>query len=263
MAKQVMDLKVTRCMVGAKSINVSIRWNEIAAHVVGFTDIDDNGQEGAELMLDTQLRGTPGSKAGDQGSPRSCGEECRGSFDTARPGRDIRLSIDRRIQYFAYRELKAAVQRHGAKAGSAIVLDSRTGEVLAMANQPAYNPNNRRDLNDEHYRNRAVTDLFEPGSTVKPFTIGAALESGRYHPESLVDTTPGWLQLAGFKIRDARDYGRVSLSTIIQKSSNVGASRVALSLQPEHLWKAFNHVGFGWVTAVAFRRFGGPVQALL
>ena len=224
---------------------------EVAAHVVGFTNIDDAGQEGIELMVDERLRGTPGSKRVIKDRLGRIVENVE-SIREPRAGDDLQLSIDRRVQYLAYRELKAAVQRHHAKAGSAVVLDVTTGEVLAMVNQPAYNPNNRSDLSSARFRNRAATDVFEPGSTMKPFTISAALESGRFRPTTPVDTSPGMLRLGGFTIRDARNYGRIDVSTVIQKSSNVGASRIALALEPGRLWDVLSRFGFGYDTGSGF-----------
>ncbi len=224
---------------------------EVASHVVGFTNIDDAGQEGVELMMEESLRGTPGAKRVIKDRLGRIVENVE-SIREPRPGRDLVLSIDRRIQYLAYRELLGAVQRHKAKGGSAVVMDVRTGEVLAMVNQPSFNPNNRSNLTAAKLRNRAVTDLFEPGSTVKPFTIATALESGKYRPETVIDTSPGSLRLANFTIRDHRNYGKIDLATVIQKSSNVGASRIALSLPPEQLWDRFVRFGFGYDTASGF-----------
>ncbi|MCW8828402.1 MAG: penicillin-binding transpeptidase domain-containing protein [Gammaproteobacteria bacterium] len=224
---------------------------EVAAHVLGFTNIDDVGQEGIELMLDQTLRGTPGSKRVLRDRLGRIVENVE-SIHEPRPGDNLQLSIDRRIQYLAYRELKAAVNRHRASSGSAVVLDVITGEVLAMVNQPAYNPNNRSDLDSSRFRNRAVTDVFEPGSTMKPFTISAALESGKYRPKTPVDTHPGLLRLSGYTIRDSRDYGLIDVSTVIQKSSNVGASRIALSLEPQRLWDVFSRFGFGYDSGSGF-----------
>ncbi|HEY9147388.1 MAG TPA: penicillin-binding transpeptidase domain-containing protein [Gammaproteobacteria bacterium] len=218
---------------------------EVTAHLVGFTNIDDAGQEGIELMMDAELRGSAGSKRVIRDRIGRIVENVE-SIREPRPGDDLQLSIDRRIQYLAYRELKSAVSRHKARAGSAVVLDVTTGEVLAMVNQPAYNPNNRSDLASVRFRNRAVTDVFEPGSTMKPFTIAAALESGKYQPGTTVDTSPGMLRVGGFTIRDSRNYGSIDVSTVIQKSSNVGASRIAMSLQPEQLWDVFVRFGFGY-----------------
>lgn len=224
---------------------------EVSAHVVGFTDIDDRGLEGVERMYDDWLRGEPGSKRVIKDRLGRVVETVE-RVTEAKSGEDLRLSLDRRIQYLAFRELKAAVQRHKARSGSLVVLDARTGEILAMVNQPAYNPHNRGEFRGEHYRNRAVTDLFEPGSTIKAFTVAAALESGRYEPNTPVDTSPGWYRLAGNTIRDFRNYGVIDVADVIRKSSNVGASRIALSLEPQRLWDLLSRVGFGLPTGSGF-----------
>ena len=169
-----------------------------------------------------------------------------------RPGRDLVTSIDLRIQYLAYRALKAAVQRYHAEAGSVTVIDCRTGEVLAMADQPSFNPNDRSQYQPNLYRNRAATDMFEPGSSMKPFIIAAALTSGEYRPGSIVDTSPGYLKVDDKVFRDEQDYGPINLSTILEKSSNVGAAKVALSLPPELIWKTLTNLGFGQVTGSDF-----------
>lgn len=220
---------------------------EVAAHVVGFTNVDDQGQEGVELAFDQALRGEPGSRRVIKDRLGRIVEDVE-RLRATRPGRDVVLSIDKRIQYAAYRELKAAVQRHQARAGSMVVLDVQSGEILALVNRPSFNPNNRSDLKVEHYRNRAVTDLFEPGSTIKPFTIAAALESGRYLPESRIDTSPGYFKVGKHLIRDVRNYHQLDIVAIVVKSSNVGASKLALSLEPELLWRLFRACGFGSLT---------------
>jgi len=224
---------------------------EVTSHVVGFTNIDDQGQEGIELMLDEQLRGISGSKRVIKDLYGRIVENVE-RISPAVNGENIELSIDRRVQYLAYRELKAMVQRHSAKGGSAVVLDSQTGEVLAMVNQPAYNPNNRRQLKSSALRNRAVTDVMEPGSTMKPFTIAAALESGLFKPETTIETSPGKLKLAGFTIRDFRDYGTIDVTTVMQKSSNVGMSKIALALDAGDLWGMLTRLGFGYESGSQF-----------
>ncbi len=224
---------------------------EVTSHVVGFTDIDGVGQEGAELMMEQQLRGTPGSKRVIKDRLGRIVENVE-SIREPRPGQALALSLDRRIQYLAYRELLGAVQRHKAKGGSAVVLDVQSGEVLAMVNQPGYNPNNRKALSADKLRNRAVTDVFEPGSTVKPFTVAAGLESGKFSPETVIDTSPGSMRLANFTIRDIKNYGKIDVSTVIKKSSNVGASHIALELEPQQLWDQFVRVGFGYDTGSGF-----------
>ncbi|MDX1593622.1 MAG: penicillin-binding protein 2 [Gammaproteobacteria bacterium] len=224
---------------------------EVAGHVIGFTNIDDVGQEGIELAYDEHLRAEPGSKQVIKDRLGHVVDEV-GRLREPRPGHDLRLSLDRRIQYLAYRELKAAVQKHQARSATAVVLDARTGEVLAMVNQPSFNPNNRRLLQGDKYRNRAVTDVFEPGSTLKPFTIAAALDSGRYRPGTPIDTTPGWYQVGRLTVRDHRDYGLIDVARVITKSSNVGASKIALDLPAERLWKVLDGAGFGASTGVGY-----------
>ena len=224
---------------------------EVAAHVVGFTDVDDTGSEGMELVLDSRLQGTAGSKRVIRDRLGRVVENVE-SIRAPVAGEDIVLSIDLRIQYLAHRELKAARQRHRARAGSVVVLDVRTGEVLAMVNQPAYNPNKRADRVSARVRNRAVTDLFEPGSTIKPFTVLAGLASGRFGAGSTIDTAPGLLRVGRHTVRDLRDYGVIDLETLMKKSSNVGASRIALAVAPETLWRVFDGVGFGLATGSAF-----------
>lgn len=224
---------------------------EVAGHILGFTNIDDKGQEGLELAYNDWLSGKNGSKRVIKDRLGHIVEDVE-RISSPEPGKGLTLSIDRRIQYLAYRELKAAVQAHGARSGAAVVLDARTAEVLAMVNQPTFNPNNRVGLNGKFYRNRAVTDVFEPGSTIKPFTIAAALKSGRYQANSLVDTSPGFYTLGEHTVKDPRDYGRIDLSTVIQKSSNVGASRIALSLPAGEFWETFALLGFGAPTGSGF-----------
>jgi cell division protein FtsI (penicillin-binding protein 3) len=224
---------------------------EVSAHILGFTNIDDLGQEGLELALNQFLMGVAGEKRVIQDKHGQIIAYVE-NLSLPRPGQNIRLSLDRRLQYLAYRELKAAVLQAEARAGSAIILDIHTGEVLAMVNQPAYNPNNRRELQGERYRNRAVTDLFEPGSTLKPFTIAAALESGKYAPTTLVNTNPGYLRLKKYTVRDSRNYGLINLATVIKKSSNVGASKIALSLKRQQLWQVLNRAGLGQISNSGF-----------
>ncbi len=224
---------------------------EVTGHLLGFTNVDDVGLEGLELAYDNWLRGTPGSKRVIKDRLGHVVEDVE-RIEQPRPGRDLQLTIDRRLQYLAYRELLAAVKRHRAKGGSLVLLDARSAEVLAMVNQPAFNPNNRERLRGERYRNRAITDMFEPGSTMKPFTIATALQSGRYRPGTLIDTAPGYYRVGGHTVRDSRNYGRIDLSTIIQKSSNVGASKIALTLAPERIWQTFHRVGFGELAGEGF-----------
>ena len=224
---------------------------EVTAHVVGLTNVDDAGQEGMELAFDDWLRGTPGAKRVIRDRFGRTVEDVE-SIRQSQPGRSLRLSVDRRIQYLAYRELKAAVKRHRARSGSVVVLDVQSGEVLALVNRPSYNPNNRADRISDRVRNRAATDVFEPGSTVKPFTVAAGLQTGLLSTEAFVDTTPGLLRVGKHTVRDIRDYGVINVATILQKSSNVGASKIALDLPRESLWRTFADVGFGAVTGSEF-----------
>jgi len=224
---------------------------EVAAHIIGFTNVDDKGQEGTELGYDDWLRGTPGKKRVIKDRLGRIVDDVE-NIRAARSGRDLYLSIDRRIQYLAYRELKAAVKRNRARSGSAVLLDVKTGEILAIVNQPSYNPNNRRRLRSGQYRNRAVTDVFEPGSTMKPFTIATALESKKYTPSTIINTAPGRLKIGRNTIHDHSNYGKIDVTHVITKSSNVGASKIALSLEPEKIWGLFTRVGFGSVTASGF-----------
>jgi len=225
---------------------------EVTAQVLGFTNVDDQGQEGLELGYNSWLKGVPGAErviVDRYGRSVQDVENLR----APRAGQDLVSSIDLRIQYLAYRALKQAVLAQGAKSGSIVVMDSKTGEVLAMANQPSFNPNNRSGSDGHDFRNRAVTDMFEPGSSMKPFTMVAALLSGKYQPGSIVDTSPGTLRLANYIIHDdGHDFGRIDLTTIIEKSSNVGASKVALSLPPEFMWRTLDAFGFGRGTGSGF-----------
>ena len=222
---------------------------EISAHLIGFTNVDDRGQEGIELAFDSTLRGTPGQNRVIKDRIGRVIEHVE-RIRPAQQGQDIALSIDRRLQYVAYRELKKAVQKHRAIAGLIVILDVNTGEILALANQPSFNPNNRGNLKGEYFRNRAVTDLFEPGSTIKPFTIIAALESGLYTPTTRVDTSPGTFRVGRHVIRDLHNYGTLDVTGVIEKSSNVGATKIALSIDPQQLWNVFKQVGFGQLTNV-------------
>lgn len=224
---------------------------EVASHVIGFTNVDDEGQEGVELAFDEWLQGKDGKKRVLKDRLGRIVESIE-NISTPDAGKPLHLSIDRRIQYLAYRELKAAVKRHGAKSGSLVMLDIKTGEVLAMVNQPSYNPNNRVRLKGKNYRNRAVTDVLEPGSTIKPFIVAAALESKRFMPGTVIDTSPGLLRVGSNVVRDIKNYGRINLSTIIQKSSNVGATKVALKLEAESIWDVLSRASFGYQTGSGF-----------
>jgi cell division protein FtsI (penicillin-binding protein 3) len=226
---------------------------EVAGHILGFTNVDDAGQEGLELAFDHWLAGENGAKRVIQDRYGRIVQDVD-SIRPARPGRDLVLSIDLRIQYLAYRELKAAIRDQRASSGSIVVLDIATGEVLAMVNQPAYNPNDREHMAPGTYRNRAATDIFEPGSVMKPFVVAAAIASGKYDDRSIVDTSPGFIQVGkGTKpIEDEHNLGAINIATILQKSSNVGMAHIALSLPPELIWNTLARLGFGQVTTSGF-----------
>ncbi len=217
---------------------------DVMAHVLGFTGADDVGQEGVELAFQEQLAGKPGSRRVIKDRLGQIVEDVE-SIRAAQNGRDLALALDSRIQSAAFVQLKSAVLRHRARAGAIVVMDVETGEVLALANYPTYNPNNRSRLSGAQLRNRAVTDTFEPGSTLKPFTIALALESGRVRPDTLIATAPGSLTIGPATIRDAHAERALTVAQVIQKSSNVGAAKIALSLPAESMWEMFRHLGFG------------------
>ncbi|WP_372964911.1 peptidoglycan D,D-transpeptidase FtsI family protein [Marinobacter sp.] len=224
---------------------------EVTAHVVGFTSIDEQGQEGIELAYNQWLEGEPGAKRVLKDRRGHVIKDLMLIRD-ARPGQDLELSIDLRLQYLAYRELKAVVSAHKARGGTLVMLDVSTGEVLAMVNQGSYNPNDRSQLAAENLRNKAITDLFEPGSTIKPLTIAAALESGQYKVNSTIDTSPGYRRFGRFTIRDHRNYGVMDLTEIIVKSSNVGVSKIATDLGGDVLSNLFARMGLGQATGIGF-----------
>ena len=224
---------------------------EVTGHLVGFTDIDDEGQEGLELAFNHWLAGESGAKRVLKDRLGRSVENVE-SIRPAHHGKNLRTSIDLRIQYLAYRTLKAAIQSYNAESGSIVVLDVKTGEVLAIVNQPTYNPNDRSQFSAERYRNRAVTDIFEPGSSIKPFVVAAALESGEFEPGSVIDTAPGYVRVGAKTIEDNRNLGRVSLTTILARSSNVGVTKLAMALQPDRLWQTMTEFGLGSLTSSAF-----------
>ena len=224
---------------------------EVASHLVGFTNIDDIGQEGLELSYNDWLQGEPGVKRVIKDGAGQIIEHVE-VVREAEPGHDLQLTIDRRLQYLAYRELKSAVRKHGALSGSVVLLDVKTGEVLAMVNHPSYNPNNLAELKHDALRNRAVTDVFEPGSVMKPFMVASALETGRWHPNTPIDASPGWISIGRFTAKDHHNYGPIDLTRLITKSSNVAAVKVARDLSPEHMWTTYNGFGFGDATGTGF-----------
>jgi cell division protein FtsI (penicillin-binding protein 3) len=217
---------------------------ETISHVLGFTGDHDLGQEGIELAQQAWLGGTPGSRRVIINRRGDAVEDVE-AIRAPQAGRDLVLAIDTRLQYLAFRELKAAVELNKAKAGGLVILDVETGEILALANMPTYNPNARNRVARDRMRNRALTDVFEPGSTLKPFTIAAALEVGKVRPDTIIDTAPGTLTIGPNTIHDAHAGGALTVEQVIQKSSNVGAAKIALSLHPETMWDMFSEVGFG------------------
>lgn len=223
---------------------------DVTAHVVGFTDINDVGQEGFELAQNSHLSGKAGSRKVIKDRQGRIVEDLE-DVKVPQDGKDLVLSIDRRLQYLAFRELTKAVEHHKAKAGAAVVLDAKTGEVLAMVNLPTYNPNNPVNIVGKT-RNRVITDVFEPGSTLKPMTAGAAMEFGNFKPNTKIQTAPGYLTINGATIHDAHPHGVLTVSEVIQKSSNVGSAKMALSLKREEMWSTFNQFGFGSRANIGF-----------
>jgi cell division protein FtsI (penicillin-binding protein 3) len=225
---------------------------EVAGHILGFTNVDDIGQEGLELAFDHWLAGEDGQKRIIQDRYGRIVQDVE-SIRAVRPGRNLALSIDLRIQYLAYRGLKSAIRETRARAGSVVVLDVTTGEVLAMVNQPSYNPNDRSQLQPGTYRNRAVTDIFEPGSSMKPFFVAAALASGKYHEDSIIDTSPGFIKVGTTMVEEEHgSLGKINIATILAKSSNVGITMLALSLEPQQMWGTLSQLGFGQVTTSGY-----------
>ncbi|BBB15071.1 penicillin-binding protein [Candidatus Rickettsiella viridis] len=223
----------------------------VMAHVVGLTNVDDKGQEGLELAYNNWLEGRSGLKKVIKDRLGRVIADVR-SIRAPQPGHDLQLSIDKRIQYIAYRELNTGVEKYQADSGSVVVLDVKTGEILAMVNSPSYNPNDRITSQDGRYRNRALTDLFEPGSTIKSFSMASVLASGKFTPSSQVDTSPGWMIVAGKRIMDEHNNGVMDLTKILQISSNMGMSKLVLSLPADNLWRLLHEVGFGQLSQSGF-----------
>ncbi len=224
---------------------------EMTAHLVGFTGVDDQGLEGVELAFQDQLLGHAGRRSVIKDRRGQIVEDV-GSIRPPQDGKDIRLALDSKVQYLAYSQLKQAVIDNRAKAGGAIVLDTRNGEILALVNWPTYNPNNRERLSGAQLRNRAVTDSFEPGSTLKPFTIAQALESGKIRFDTLINCAPGKLTIGTATISDAHPHGALTVAQVIQKSSNVGAAKIAAMLSAKQMWDMFDAIGFGQVPRLGF-----------
>ena len=249
-AKQIADLNI-KGIYQRKEYKRQYPNGESAAHVVGFTNVEDRGQEGIELQFDRELAGRAGSR---RVIKDRLGRVVEGVGETVPPldGKDIQLSIDSKVQFFAFQKLRDAVTTRRAKAGSVVVLDAVTGEVLALANYPSYVPDKRQNLTGEQLRNRALTDTFEPGSTMKPITVAMALEAGRIRPSTLIDTGPGRYQLGGFTISDTHNYGTLSVEGVIQKSSNVGALKIAQKMTPHEMWDTYTALGYGQKPQIQF-----------
>jgi cell division protein FtsI (penicillin-binding protein 3) len=224
---------------------------EAAAHVVGFTNVEDLGQEGIELAFNKELAGHAGSRRVIKDRMGRVVEDVGETLQPA-DGPDLHLSVDSRVQFFAYQKLRDAVTINKARAGSVVVLDAITGEVLALANYPSYVPDKRRNLNGEQLRNRALTDTFEPGSVMKPFTIGLGLETGRVTPNTLIDTGAGKLTIHGATISDSHPHGVLTVEGVIQKSSNIGTTKIAMQMQPREMWEIFSAAGFGQKPQISF-----------
>ncbi|HSW17169.1 MAG TPA: penicillin-binding protein 2 [Ramlibacter sp.] len=224
---------------------------EAAAHIVGFTNVEDKGQEGMELTFEKELAGRPGSRRVIKDRLGRIVEDVREQTPPM-DGRDLQLSIDSKVQFFAYQQLRDAVIANKAKAGSVMVLDSVTGEILALANYPSYSPDKRQNLTGEQLRNRAITDTFEPGSTMKPFTIARALDTGMVTPQTPIQTAPGWVVIGGARISDSHPHGTLTVQEVIQKSSNIGTLKMALQFQPREMWEMFTAAGFGQKPQITF-----------
>ncbi len=249
-AEKIMKLKIPGIFLSSESKRYYPE-SEFAAHVLGFTDINDEGQEGVERGWQESLAGELGSRRVIKDNKGRIIEDIE-NIRTAKPGQDLVLSIDRRIQYRAHVELKEAVNINKAKAGSVVVLDAQTGEILALTNLPAYNPNRRSTINNERIRNRALIDTFEPGSTLKPFTVAIAMEVGKVNADTVMQTSPGTLQVGRKTIRDVNNKGELTVAQVIQQSSNVGTAKIALSLESQTMWEMFNRSGFGMLTNSGF-----------
>jgi cell division protein FtsI (penicillin-binding protein 3) len=224
---------------------------EVTAHVVGLTNVDDRGQEGLELAYNKQLEGIPGLKRVIKDRDGHIVSELN-ELREPKAGQNVTLSIDRRVQYIAYRELKEGVAKYKAASGSAVVLDIHTGEVLAMVSQPSFNPNDRPSVHDGRFRNTAVTDVFEPGSTIKPFSVALGLDSGKFTPDTVIDTRPGWMRVGAGVVRDEHSSGLWTVTKILQVSSNMGVSKIILSLPPDSLYNLLKKMGLGETTGSGF-----------
>ena len=225
---------------------------EATAHVIGFTNIENTGLDGMELTFEKHLLGRSGSRRVIKDGKGRVVEDIRDKVPPV-DGKDLQLSLDSKVQFFAYQKLRETVTAQKAKGGSVVVLDAVTGEVLALANYPSYMPDKRKNLTGEQLRNRAVTDTFEPGSTMKPITVAMALEAGRVTPQTLIDTGPGRYAIGGFNITDTHNYGTLTVEGVIQKSSNVGALKIAQKMSPHEMWDTFTALGYGQKPQIQFR----------
>lgn len=224
---------------------------EVNGHLLGYTDIDDKGQEGLEKAYEDWLRGEPGkARVMKDRSGRPVAE--LDGYIAPREGKSLKLTLDRRIQFLAYRALKRTVQAHDAKGGTVVLVDVPTGGILALANQPAFNPNDRSSMAVTGLRNRSLTDVFEPGSTIKPFVIATALDEGLVKTDTIIDTSPGWMMVGRKRIKDHRNYGKLDIGGVLRKSSNMGATKMAMSMSKEDLWTTYDKLGFGHITATNF-----------
>ena len=249
-AKKIIELEI-KGLYQRKEYKRQYPDGEATAHVVGFANVENLGQEGMELTFDKELSGRAGSRRVIKDRLGRVIEDIR-EQEPPVDGQDLQLSIDSKVQFFAYQKLRETVLAHKAKAGSVVVLDAVTGEVLALANYPSYVPDQRRNLSGEQLRNRAMTDTFEPGSTMKPITVAMALEAGRVTPKTLIETGPGRVTMGGFTIRDTHDYGTLTVEGVIQKSSNVGALKIAQKLSPKEMWDTFTALGYGQKPQIQF-----------
>jgi cell division protein FtsI (penicillin-binding protein 3) len=249
-AKQILDLGI-KGVFDIKEYKRVYPEGEASAHVVGFTNVEDKGQEGVELVFQKQLAGQAGSR---RVIKDRLGRVVEAVGETVQPedGQDLQLSIDSKVQFYAYQTLRDAITEHKAKAGSVVVLDTQTGEILALANYPSYSPDKRVNLSGEQLRNRALTDTFEPGSTMKPFTVALALEKGLVKPETQIQTAPGRINITGSTISDAHPHGLLTVNEVIQKSSNVGAVKIAMQMPAREMWEMFSEVGFGQKPTLPF-----------
>ncbi|MEH6580409.1 MAG: penicillin-binding transpeptidase domain-containing protein [Halioglobus sp.] len=249
-ARKVLEMRIAG-VYGEREYRRFYPAGEVAAHVVGFTNVDDEGITGLELAYEDWLQGEPGKKKIIKDLHGDVVRDI-GVLQPARPGKDLVLSIDLRLQYLQHRELQRAMTVTGAASGTIVTLDSRTGEILAMVNSPVYNPNSRKGVKASSMRNRALTDVYEPGSTMKPLTVSAALETGRYTTDTVIDTSPGRIRVGRKTLPDPRNYGEISVSRVVEKSSQVGITKIALDIGHEPIWDMFNRFGLGQSTGIGF-----------